>query len=65
MQRINKLLLFVAITIGMISCEDFLNRPDKANYTLSDFYQNDEQCFQAVNPLYTVPWFDFSVDGSV
>jgi len=59
MQRINKLLLFAAIAIGMISCEDFLNRPDKANYTLSDFYQNDEQCFQAVNPLYTVPWFDF------
>jgi hypothetical protein len=56
---IKKLLFAIALVIGTVSCEDFLDRPDKANYTLSDFYQTDEQCFQAVNPLYTVPWFDF------
>ncbi|MDR0421515.1 MAG: RagB/SusD family nutrient uptake outer membrane protein [Proteiniphilum sp.] len=59
MQRINRLLLIAVIATGTLSCEDFLNRPDKASYTLSDFYQNDEQCLQAVNPLYSVPWFDF------
>jgi hypothetical protein len=60
MNAIMKSLLFVvALAAGAVSCENFLDRPDKANYTLSDFYQTDEQCFQAVNPLYTVPWFDF------
>jgi hypothetical protein len=64
MKHINiKRLLFVAaitMTMGLISsCEDFLNRPDKGSYTLPDFYQNDEQLAQAVNPLYSVPWFDF------
>ena len=57
--NIKTFLLAVALVAGTTSCEDFLNRPDKADYTLSDFYQTDEQCFQAVNPLYTVPWFDF------
>jgi hypothetical protein len=56
---LKKLLLVFVATIGTVSCEDFLDRPDKENYTLSDFYQTDEQCLEAVNPLYTVPWFDF------
>ena len=53
------LLLLTAITFAFFSCEDFLHRPDKGNYTLANFYKSDEQCLQAVNPLYTVPWFDF------
>ncbi|MDR3250223.1 MAG: RagB/SusD family nutrient uptake outer membrane protein [Tannerella sp.] len=61
MKKINItiLLLVVSFIAGMTSCEDFLDRPDKGNYTLANFYKNDEQCLQAVNPLYTVPWFDF------
>ncbi|NLX81636.1 MAG: RagB/SusD family nutrient uptake outer membrane protein [Proteiniphilum sp.] len=53
------ILIFALLMLLVVSCEDFLNRPDKANYTLANFYKNDEQCLQAVNPLYTVPWFDF------
>lgn len=50
----------VTISMGLISCEDFLDRPDKSQYTLSDFFQNDEQCLQAVNVLYSSPWHDFT-----
>ncbi|MDR1527151.1 MAG: RagB/SusD family nutrient uptake outer membrane protein [Dysgonamonadaceae bacterium] len=61
--NIKQLLLLVTIAISMMgaftSCEDFLNRPDKSSYTLPDFYQNDEQCLQAVNFLYSAPWADF------
>lgn len=54
------IILFVALfVIALPSCEDFLNRPDKGNYTLSNFYKDDAQLIQSVNPLYTVPWFDF------
>lgn len=52
-------ILMILSFTGLFSCEDFLNRPDKGNYTLANFYQTDEQCLEAVNPLYTVPWFDF------
>lgn len=45
--------------VGMSSCEDFLNRPTEDNYTIDGFYQTDEQCFQAVNPIYNSPWYDF------
>ena len=40
--------------MGTVSCEDFLNRPTEDNYNESNFYQNDEQCVQGVNYLYTV-----------
>jgi hypothetical protein len=56
---LKRLLFIIAFVVSTVSCEKFLDRPDKANYTLSDFYKTDEQCLQAVNPLYTVPWFDF------
>jgi hypothetical protein len=49
----------VAIMLTVSGCEDFLNRPDESSYTLSDFYKTDEQCLQAANILYSVPWFDF------
>ncbi|MDR0893745.1 MAG: RagB/SusD family nutrient uptake outer membrane protein [Prevotellaceae bacterium] len=48
-----------AMTLGLTGCEDFLNRPDDSSYTLSDFYKSDEQCLQAANILYSVPWYDF------
>ena len=43
----------------MSGCEDFLNRPTEDNYTVDSFYKTDEQCFQAVNPVYNSPWYDF------
>jgi hypothetical protein len=61
MKKINiiKLLLVVTIITGTPACEDFLNRPDKSNYSLAKFYQTDEQCLQGVNTLYSLPWQDF------
>jgi len=53
-------LFFILLTMGFLSCEDFLNRPDPSAYTLSDFYRTDEQLLQSVNILYSSPWHDFS-----
>lgn len=47
------------LTLGMTSCEEFLNRPAEDNYNAENFYQNDEQCYQGVNYLYNSPWYDF------
>ena len=46
------------LMLGTVSCEDFLNRPNEDGYNVDVFYQTDEQCFQAVNPLYSSPWYD-------
>ncbi len=62
MKIINKIkVLATAIIVmaGLSSCEDFLSRPTIDNYTIDGFYQTDEQCFQAVNPIYNSPWYDF------
>jgi hypothetical protein len=63
MKKINiakSLLLMAVMVTGVTSCEDFLNRPPEDSATLADFYQTDEQCFQAVNPIYNSPWHDFT-----
>lgn len=57
MQKMTFALLIVLL--GMVSCEDFLDRPTEDNYTVDSFYKTDEQCFQAVNPVYNSPWYDF------
>ena len=49
----------IVALILMIGCEDFLDRPTEDNYTVDSFYKTDEQCFQAVNPIYNSPWYDF------
>ncbi|HLW09495.1 MAG TPA: RagB/SusD family nutrient uptake outer membrane protein [Fermentimonas sp.] len=49
----------IVTLILMIGCEDFLDRPTEDNYTVDSFYKTDEQCFQAVNPIYNSPWYDF------
>ena len=53
------LIYMVLIVMSFTSCEDFLNRPTEDNYTVDNFYKTDEQCFQAVNPVYNSPWYDF------
>ena len=47
------------LTAGLASCGDFLDRPAEDTYNVSNFYQNDEQCYQGVNYLYNSPWYDF------
>lgn len=57
--NIKNLAIATVLLFGMNSCDTFLNRPVEDNYTIDGFYQNDEQCFQAVNPIYNSPWYDF------
>lgn len=47
------------LTFAFGSCGDFLDRPTVDSYTIDIFYQTDEQCFQAVNPIYNSPWYDY------
>lgn len=56
---ITKSLLVTVMLLLLSGCEDFLNRPTEDNYTVDSFYKTDEQCFQAVNPVYNSPWYDF------
>jgi hypothetical protein len=48
-----------ALTVGMSSCSDFLDRPTEDSYNVDNFYQTDDQCYQGVNYLYNSPWYDF------
>ena len=57
--KIKALSLACILALGFTSCEDFLNRPAEDTYNLDNFYQTDEQCLQAVNPIYNSPWYDF------
>jgi len=62
MKRFNilkSLIIVLFVTVGATSCEDFLTRPTIDNYTVDSFYQTDAQCFQAINPVYNSPWYDF------
>lgn len=61
MKRLNikSLALATLLLVGTSSCEDFLNRPTVDSYTIDGFYQTDAQCYQAVNPIYNSPWYDF------
>ncbi len=56
---VTKTILSTVFFLLVASCEDFLERPTEDNYTVDSFYQTDEQCFQAVNPVYNSPWYDF------
>ena len=56
---ITKNFTIISVLLLMIGCEDFLDRPTEDNYTVDSFYKTDEQCFQAVNPIYGSPWYDF------
>lgn len=54
-----KSLIVTVLLLLLSGCEDFLDRPTEDNYTVDSFYKTDEQCFQAVNPVYNSPWYDF------
>lgn len=51
--------LSIALSMGLSSCGDFLDRPAEDNENAGAFYKNDTQCIQGVNYLYSSPWYDF------
>ncbi|MFW6389041.1 MAG: RagB/SusD family nutrient uptake outer membrane protein [Marinilabiliaceae bacterium] len=51
--------VLVVVMITATACDDFLHRPTEDTYTIDNFYQTEEQCFQAANILYNSPWYDF------
>lgn len=57
--QIRHIFCWVILTFAFGSCGDFLDRPTVDSYTIDIFYQTDEQCFQAVNPIYNSPWYDY------
>lgn len=48
-----------ALTLGITSCDDFLNKPTEDSYNVDNYYQTDDQCKAGVNYLYNSPWYDF------
>ncbi len=51
--------LMAVASISLSACDDFLDRPNEDGYNVDNFYLNDEQLKQAVNPIYNSPWYDF------
>ena len=52
--------LMIPLLFAVSSCTEFLNRPNEDGFNVDNFYQTEDQCFQAVNPIYNSPWYDFS-----
>ena len=58
----NKIKIFMAasvLSLGLTSCEDFLDRPTEDSYVASGYYKTDAECIAAVDYLYNSPWYDF------
>lgn len=51
--------LMVVTGLSLSACDDFLDRPVEDSYNVDNFYLNDAQLYQAVNPIYNSPWYDF------
>lgn len=49
----------LALSMGLASCSDFLDKPAEDSENTGTFYKNDTQCIQGVNYLYNSPWYDF------
>lgn len=67
MKNILKFIVVAALSLGAVSCSDFLNRPSEDSYTTEQYYTNDTQVEQGVNYLYNSPWYDiirFYIYGS-
>ena len=47
------------LTVGMTSCDDFLDRPVEDSYNTENYYTDDASCVRGVNYLYNSPWYDF------
>ena len=49
----------LAMSLGLTSCDNFLNRPTEDNYNADNYYSTDAACISGVNYLYNSPWYDF------
>ncbi len=58
--KISRLALAAVVGLGMVSCEDYLNKPQVDNYNADNFYENDIQCLNGTSYLYSSPWSDFT-----
>ena len=58
MKQALKYIAIAALSLGAVSCSEFLNRPTEDSYTTEQYYLNDTQCEQGVNYLYNSPWYD-------
>ena len=47
-----------ALSLGLTSCSDFLNKPAEDSYNEENYYQTDAQCIAGVGYLYSSPWYD-------
>ena len=59
LRYIKSIAAIALLTLGMTSCEDFLDRPNEDGYNTGNYYQTDAQCYAGVNYLYNAPWYDF------
>ncbi len=48
----------IVLSLGMTSCDDFLNKPAEDSYNEENYYQTDAQCIAGVGYLYSSPWYD-------
>lgn len=51
--------LMAVAGLSLSACDDFLDRPVEDSYNVDNFYKNDAQLYQSVNPIYNSPWYDF------
>ena len=47
------------LTLGMTSCEKYLEKPTEDNYVADGYYKTDAQCLAGTAYLYNSPWYDF------
>lgn len=60
---IKYLLAGTVLGCSLVSCEDFLDRPNEDSYNDGNYFQNDAQTKVSVNSLYNSPWYDFLSRG--
>ena len=55
----------MSLALGLLttSCEDFLDRPDEDNPSMSNYYRNDTEVKNGVLSLYSSVWNDFVSRG--
>ena len=53
----------LALGMTMTSCDDFLDRPDEDNPSMSNYYNNDTEVTDGVLSLYSSVWNDFICRG--
>ncbi len=59
MKYMKAIALMAAAGLSLTACDDFLDRPTEDSYNVDSFYKDDAQLYQAVNPIYNSPWYDF------